>query len=419
MNEDRLPDNAELKLDLMFEGIRYSDALGEAAEGAFPNFYPYRFAPGEPDPTGKGKALIPYMLITEGDVLSRIKGNGQSHWYIKGDRKSGYHLCHDHHKHPDQTVQFTPIPRWMQTLTTDGIPMDQTGISLHTDMAVINIAPACQYFLADKEEGKSMRCSFCAYGAPDARSDQLGQEMDAVSLPGLTYTRMKETLVELVNSNEVRHIYLVGGSMTDWEQEGQRFVELAREVQSVNHHKIPVTCGSGALPDQYIKQLHDEGLVDSVCFNLEVWSEDLFAKVCPGKHKFVGYNRWIAALEYAVKTFGKGKVYTAMVAGIELGPEYGMTGEEALNLALRGAEDLCSRGIIPIYSLFWPVAGHNLPETFSILRDYFKKLNLGYAQIRKNHDLKIWDGFMCHRCAYMQLECDIDMHQDQIQEIVN
>ena len=108
-----------------------------------------------------------------------------------------------------------------------------------------------------------------------------------------------------------------------------------------------------------------------------------------------------------------------MVAGIELGPEYGMTGEEALNLALRGAEDLCSRGIIPIYSLFWPVAGHNLPETFSILRDYFKKLNLGYAQIRKNHALKIWDGFMCHRCAYMQLECDIDMHQDQIQEIVN
>lgn len=31
--------------------------------------------------------------------------------------------------------------------------------------------------------------------------------------------------------------------MADWEQEGQRFVELAREVQSINHHKIPVTCG--------------------------------------------------------------------------------------------------------------------------------------------------------------------------------
>jgi hypothetical protein len=409
MQESKLPENAELKLDLMFEGIRYTDALGQAAEGAFPNFYPYRFAPGEHDPTGKGKALIPYMLVTENNVMSRIKGNGASHWQITGDKEQGYHLCHDHHKHADQAVQFTPIPSWMKSKTSDGVPMDQTGISLHTDMAVINLAPACQYFLVEKENGKSMRCGFCGYGAPDARSDQLGQKMDQVSLPDLTYARMKETLAELVNSNEVRHIYLVGGSMTDWEQEGQRFVELARQVQSVNQHKIPVTCGSGALPNEYIKLLHDENLVDSVCFNLEVWSEDLFKQICPGKNKFVGYKRWISSLEYAVKIFGKGKVYTAMVAGIELGPEYGMTGEEAVNLALRGAEDLCSRGIIPIYSLFWPIAGHNLPETFSTLRTYFEQLNLGYAEIRKNYDLHIWEGFMCQRCAYMQLECDIDL----------
>jgi hypothetical protein len=409
MQESKLPENAELKLDLMFEGIRYTDALGQAAEGAFPNFYPYRFAPGEHDPTGKGKALIPYMLVTDNNVMSRIKGNGASHWQITGDKEQGYHLCHDHHKHADQAVQFTPIPSWMKSKTSDGVPMDQTGISLHTDMAVINLAPACQYFLVEKENGKSMRCGFCGYGAPDARSDQLGQKMDQVSLPDLTYARMKETLAELVNSNEVRHIYLVGGSMTDWEQEGQRFVELARQVQSVNQHKIPVTCGSGALPNEYIKLLHDENLVDSVCFNLEVWSEDLFKQVCPGKNKFVGYKRWISSLEYAVKIFGKGKVYTAMVAGIELGPEYGMTGEEAVNLALRGAEDLCSRGIIPIYSLFWPIAGHNLPETFSTLRTYFEQLNLGYAEIRKNYDLHIWEGFMCQRCAYMQLECDIDL----------
>lgn len=409
MQEPKLPENAELKLDLMFEGIRYTDALGQAAEGAFPNFYPYRFAPGEYDPTGKGKALIPYMLVTENNVMSRIKGNGASHWQITGDNEQGYHLCHDHHKHADQAVQFTPIPSWMKSKTSDGVPMDQTGISLHTDMAVINLAPACQYFLVEKENGKSMRCGFCGYGAPDARSDQLGQKMDQVSLPDLTYARMKETLAELVNSNEVRHIYLVGGSMTDWEQEGQRFVELARQVQSVNQHKIPVTCGSGALPNEYIKLLHDENLVDAVCFNLEVWSEDLFKQVCPGKNKFVGYKRWISSLEYAVTIFGKGKVYTAMVAGIELGPEYGMTGEEAVNLALRGAEDLCSRGIIPIYSLFWPIAGHNLPETFSTLRTYFEELNLGYAEIRKNYDLHIWEGFMCHRCAYMQLECDIDL----------
>ena len=54
-NDSRLPSSASLKLDLMFDGVRYSSALGEAAAHAFPNFYPYRFRPGEPNPTGKPK----------------------------------------------------------------------------------------------------------------------------------------------------------------------------------------------------------------------------------------------------------------------------------------------------------------------------------------------------------------------------
>ncbi len=417
MSENKLPENARLKLDLMFEGIRYTEALGQAAEDAFPNFYPYRFAPGEKDPTGTGKAKIPYLLITEDDVLLRIKGNGQSNWFVDGNKINGYQLRHDQKKYSDQAVSFAPLPDWMKSTTLDGTPMVQTGVSLHSDMAVVNIAPACQYFLSDKENGVSMRCGFCAYGAPDARSEQLGQQMDKIDLPELTYTRMQEALHEVIVSNEVRHIYLVGGSMEDWHEEGRRFVEIARHVQAVNQHKIPVTCGSGAIPDDYIKQLHDENLVDAVCFNLEVWSEDLFAKVCPGKQRFVGYERWIAALEYAVGLFGKGRVYTAMVAGIELEPEYGVDAESAADLALRGAEDLCSRGIIPIYSLYWPVAGRNLPETFASLRQYFAKLNSGYADIRKKHGLQIWEGFMCHRCAYMQLECDID-RQNNNQETI-
>ena len=35
-------------------------------------------------------------------------------------------------------------------------------------------------------------------------------------------------------------------------------------------------------------------------------------------------------------------------------------------------------------------------------------LNLGYQEIRRRHGLRVSEGFMCHRCAYMQLECDMD-----------
>lgn len=407
MTLDSLPPSARFKLDMMFHGIRYSPALGQAAEHAFPNFYPYRFQPGEPDPTGAGKASIPYLLTLADDTLIRIKGNGASPWTVSGDRATGYHLGKI--GDPAVPIQFTPLPRWMQAQTGDGFPMARTGIELLGDMAVINLAPGCEYFL-HKIAGVSMRCGFCAYGAPDERVAHLGQQIGQISLPSRTYARMGETLRAVLAECAIRHLYLVGGSLPDWRQEGRRYLEMAREVQAVNQGRIPLSCGSGALPDDILEELHAEQLVDSVCFNLEIWSEPLFAKICPGKHHFVGYHRWIGALERAVARWGPGHVYTAMVAGIELEPEHGLSGEEAAALALEGAEALCARGIIPIYSLYWPVGGRDHPDYLSRLRQYFETLNLGYHAIRQKYQLRIWEGFMCHRCAAMQLECDIDRY---------
>ena len=68
----------------------------------------------------------------------------------------------------------------------------------------------------------------------------------------------------------------------------------------------------------------------------------------------------------------------------------------------------CGRGIIPIYSLYYPVGGKYLSYCDSRLRNFFEQLASRYKEIRHQHGLEIWDGFMCHRCAYMQLECDID-----------
>jgi hypothetical protein len=78
--------------------------------------------------------------------------------------------------------------------------------------------------------------------------------------------------------------------------------------------------------------------------------------------RYVGYSRWIEALETAVRLFGPGRVYSAMVAGVELEPEHGLTADEAGAIALRGAEDLLNRGIIPIYSLHWPSGGRERPD---------------------------------------------------------
>jgi len=390
----------------MFDGIRYTDALGLAADGAFPNWYPYRFAPGEPDPTGRGQAQIPYLIGTPDGTTARIKGSGASPWHVAGNRAAGFTLNDDRGGEPI-AVEFAPLPHWMRRTTSDGVSMAQTGISLHCDMAVINLAPGCQYFEKD-ETGTSARCTFCTYGAPDARMTALGQHLTRVEIPEITYRRMRETLAAALDEGGIRHIYLVGGSMFDWRAEGERYLELARRVQETVQGRVPVSCGSGALPDDILARLHREGTVQQVCFNLEVWSKALFAAVCPGKERHVGYERWIASLERAVSLWGRGRVYSAMVAGIELAPEHAMPWRDAADLAIAGAEDLCARGVLPIYSLYWPFGGKDHPEGMADLKAYFTRLALGYRAARERYGLAISDDFMCHRCAYMQIECDID-----------
>lgn len=395
-----------LKVQVMCEGIRYTDALGKAASHSMPNYYPYRFKPGEPDPTGKGYTTIPYLINTADGTEIRVLGNGDSPWHVEGGLDAGYVLVDDR-SGLRVPIEFEPLRPWLTQKTADGLPFAQAGVTTHGDMLVVNVAPGCEYFL-HKHDGVSMRCSFCAYGAPDERTVHLGQKTGRVDIPQPTLDRMREALDAVIDQTEIRHIYLVGGSLTDARQEGERFLQLARYVKQVNRRGIPVALGSGALPDDLIARFHAEGLVQHVCFNLEMWSEPLFAKICPGKNRFVGYGRWIESLETAVRHFGRGHVYSAMVAGIELEPEHGLEWDEAARIALEGAEDLCRRGIIPVYSLVWPVGGRQRPDFHARIRQYFETLISGYQAIRRRHGLAISEGFMCHRCAYMQLECDLD-----------
>ena len=60
-----------------------------------------------------------------------------------------------------------------------------------------------------------------------------------------------------------------------------------------------------AIPKDAMLEMKALG-VKGACFNLEVWDPIQFERVCPGKSKFVGRERWIEALEDAVEGFRRG-----------------------------------------------------------------------------------------------------------------
>src|SRR5260221_12726107 len=114
-----LPETAFIKVDIMFDGVRYTQALGDAAATSAPNFYPYRFAPGEPDPTGTGKAAIPYLFTLDDGTLIRIKGNHKSPWHIERGDDGGHVLYRD--GNPLRAIEFVSRPRWLDRNATDGM----------------------------------------------------------------------------------------------------------------------------------------------------------------------------------------------------------------------------------------------------------------------------------------------------------
>jgi len=402
-------DTPALKVDLMFEGVRYTPALTEALAFAAPNFYPYRFAPGEPDPTGTGKAAIPYLLTFTDGTLVRLQGNNRSPYRVEGTVGAGFDLLrNDEVLRP---VSFDPSPEWTRSSARDGSRLGAAGVDAHGDMLVVNVVPGCQYFLHKDEAGRSMRCVFCGYGRPDARADALGQSIAHAELPQVTYDRMQDALDAALSTGHYRHVYLVGGSLADWREEGERFLTLARAARESVGDRAYIALGCGAIPDDQLGQLAADELVDGVCFNLEAWSERLFRLICPGKAHFVGWERWLHSLYRSAELFGPTNVFTATVAGIELEPEHGgLTADEAVDNALAGSRELLEHGVTPIWSMYWPLWGATHPERLGVLRDYFVRLNEGYHALRRDLGIHLNTDFMCHRCAYMQLEHDLDRH---------
>ena len=309
------PPEVRLKAALLFAGVQYHPCLPDAATWAFPNYMPYTLPPGVPSVGGQRVVGLPYLLRFEDDTQARLRIKKASPFEIRpDDGPQGYAIYED-----GRRVAGTTFERrwpWADLLVADGTPMRATGLSQHGEMLVLNVAPGCEYFVAPKASGEgteNLSCKFCLYGLPDKRMEPLGQSLHVINVPRLTLDRVVEACAH--PETHARQLYLVGGSMLDMAAEGERFVRIAERLAEAGlTERYYVAAGTGAIPRRYMEELRGLG-VCGACFNMEVWDPVQFARVCPGKNKFVGRERWIEALHEAVEVFGPDNVMSAFVGG--------------------------------------------------------------------------------------------------------
>ena len=403
-----IPASCRLKAALLFAGVRYHRSLSEAADWAFPNYLPHHLQPGEPPFRGSRVAPLPYMLLLDDGTHLRLRVKPDSPFRVEPvEGPSKFVLLEG--ERPVAHTSFEPRYPWMEQLTADGTSMRSTGLSQHGDMLVLNAAPGCEYFVVPGGgRSENLHCRFCLYGLPDkARLEPLGQKLYETVLPESTLARVTEACSHA--ETHAGQIYIVGGSMLDWNQEGDRYVQIAERLRDAGLcERYYVVAGSGALPRRHLERLAELG-VRGACFNMEVWDTVQFARVCPGKARFVGRDRWLESLDQAAQIFGRGHVMTAMVGGAELEGEGGFTtADEALASAFECGEHFIPRGINPLYSIYWKVTGKERGEEPIYTLDLFLRLNQALAELRQRYELPVNPDFLTRAGAYMQLEPDYD-----------
>lgn len=391
-----LPKPIVWKAELMFKGVRYSDALTDAvANGAAPNYWPHR----KLTPDGHGQLLpVPYLFKLE-NAVARVRVNDASEFEVQHS-SNGYLLTS--YGEPLCNVEFVPEHSWTSFRTSDGSTYSEAGVEQLGDMLVVNLTPGCEYFMTKSS------CKFCGYGRFNAKTQSLGQLPGIIPPNSRTLDRLSEVLTNAAKTGEARHVYIVGGSTLHPEQEVQRFSPVIKVARAAVGDTMHVTAGSGAVDRDGSMQYLDAG-ADTCCYNMETWDAATFEAVCPGKAKSVGRDRWIKALTDAVDVFGWGNVASAFVAGVEVPPPApGMTTDQMLSSIREGAEYLLDRGITPLYSPLWPVDGTAYSPADGISPHTYLQLEYEICQLRLQRNFPVPKWLICPNCSYMLMEVDFD-----------
>lgn len=234
-------------------------------------------------------------------------------------------------------------------------------------------------------------CGFCDI------VNNLKQQRDEIEMQTRLDPRdVSETVREaLKEEGRFTAVFLTSGSdfrgQQAFDSETDFYIEILKAVgENFSAPKIPSQLLCTALTKPQLKRLYAETCISSVTMDIEVLNEALFAVICPGKTKWIGYREWKKRLVDAVDIFGPGRVNTGIVSGVELVPPAGFRSEaEALEAVLSEADELAGYGVSTVNMVWVPRKGSPLGNERNASLEYYAALSAGLQAIRRAHGLEI------------------------------
>jgi hypothetical protein len=269
-------------------------------------------------------------------------------------------------------VEFERKPAWYDGVTFDGKKMSRVMQYVGPTKLTVSYSNECSL------QDKGLDCLFCNINATKKIFGEL-QGLDMKN-PRQIAECVKEALGE-----GFRRFFVTGGFIPE-RREVECYVDVAEAVKEIlGADSVPGQVVIGAPLDLDVIEKYKEVGYDAISTNMEIWDPGIFKAICPGKEKLCGgRDHWVRVLEKEIEVFGKGKVRSTFVAGLE--PKQSL---------LEGFERLISMGVVCEPSQWNPnpgsaLEGHRAPEA-----EWYYDLSLKtYALLRK-HGLTHVDYYNC------------------------
>lgn len=267
-------------------------------------------------------------------------------------------------------VTFVEKPDYQSKKTSDGI--DMKTVANEVGPTKITVAYSNECALKDK----GLDCMFCNINATKSRFAELqGIEWKTAKQIAETYNEARKEGYEAIT--------ITGGFIPE-RREVEYYIDVAEAIQDITGlTDFGGTACVGATTDLSVIEKYKEAGYRGISSNMEIWDENIFKTICPGKEQMCGGRQnWINALKHEVEIFGKGNVRSFFVAGIE--PK---------STLLDGIEYLASLGVVAIPLHWIPNPGSALEGHRAPTPEWYMDLDLKTYNILKKNGLTHEDLF--------------------------
>jgi hypothetical protein len=355
-----LPAEAVIKADLLRRGINFADAalippLGAEADPKHQpkSYFIFSFdmvKQSELDEAHKWRAPEE-IALTDGPLDLRrtivsVRLNPESPYQV---------VVHEEQRWLEingqkfAKVELPPFPPYYAERLEDGRAVAEIAPTIQWGYLIyLTVFRVCQYF-GEKEE-----CQFC-----DINHNY--RQQIAAKRPYTGVKKVEDIVAAMAKiaatPNPSQAYTITGGSVTSQlggESEVEFYTKYVEAIEARFPGRWIGKVVTQAWPVEDVKRLKASG-AQIYHPNYEVWNAELFAKLCPGKERYIGHDEWIRRIVKAAEVFEPSKVIPNFVAGIEMAAPYGFTDvEEAVQSTGEGLDFFMSKGITPRFTTWCP-----------------------------------------------------------------